>query len=63
VAALGGALGLFTGIAIIMLFEIMELTWDVGFNVWDRFYKTPFRPRSKVSSSNFGQFSTQKEHS
>jgi hypothetical protein len=40
IAALGGALGLFTGIAIIMLFEILELAWDVGFNIWDALYET-----------------------
>ncbi len=28
------SLGLFAGIAIIMIFEILELGWDIFFNVW-----------------------------
>jgi hypothetical protein len=39
ISALGGSLGLFTGIAIIMLFEVLELLWDISVNIWT--YKCP----------------------
>jgi hypothetical protein len=34
ISALGGSLGLFSGIAIIMIFEIFELAWDLFYNIW-----------------------------
>ena len=43
ISALGGSLGLFTGIAIIMIFEILELCWDLFFNIWT--YMTAGNPR------------------
>jgi hypothetical protein len=35
ISTLGGSLGLFTGMAIIMLVEILELVWDLFYNVWN----------------------------
>jgi hypothetical protein len=56
---LGGSLGLFTGIAIIMIFEVIELLWDILFNVWKHTTagtdSTKLRfGRNEFSSSNFG---------
>jgi len=39
ISALGGSLGLFTGIAIIMIFEFFELAWDLAFNIWCQFHQ------------------------
>ena len=47
-AALGGALGLFTGIAIRMLFEIMELAGDLVLNVWCYLNKPADRKDRKI---------------
>jgi hypothetical protein len=48
---LGGSLGLFTGIAIIMLFELAELCWDLFFNIWT--FMTQPKDRKKVKVSAF----------
>jgi Amiloride-sensitive sodium channel len=43
VSNLGGSLGIFTGMAIIMIFEILELICDIFFAVW-RYWTTTRRP-------------------
>ena len=35
ISNIGGSLGLFTGMAIIMIFELLELSWDVVYNIWN----------------------------
>jgi len=49
VSALGGSLGLFTGIAIIMIFEVLELTWDIIYNIWQ------YKNAPKHKSGSVGQ--------
>ena len=39
VSNLGGALSLYLGIAIIMCFELLELTFDLFINVWNHLAK------------------------
>ncbi|CAM6055018.1 unnamed protein product [Sphagnum tenellum] len=34
VASLGGALGLYMGMAVIMMFEVVELVFDIAFSIW-----------------------------
>lgn len=52
VSALGGSLGLFTGIAIIMIFEILELTFDIFYNIW----KNSNQPKEKGKSSKVAEY-------
>jgi hypothetical protein len=47
---LGGSLGLFTGIAIIMLFELLELAWDLVFNIWSYLNPPLDKSRTKVTA-------------
>ena len=43
---MGGSLGLFTGIALIMIFEMVELAWDIFYNIWA--YMTGPRSKEKI---------------
>ena len=49
ISALGGSLGLFTGIAIIMIFEMLELSWDIFYNIWT--YMTAGGPKGKKNEA------------
>ena len=40
VSGLGGALSLYLGIAIVMAFEVLELIWDLIWNIFNHFNKT-----------------------
>jgi hypothetical protein len=52
ISNLGGALGLFTGMAIIMIFEGFELTFDLVYNIWK--YLNPRLERKRRESANLG---------
>jgi hypothetical protein len=51
ISALGGSLGLFTGIAVIMLFEVLELAWDLAINVFRYLNPRPTSIPAKLFST------------